>query len=83
MTLFTFDMIKLSKVGSYSRSVCNKISFIHTYLLSKLLDVVCLTETWLNCEHYDNEVLPVNYRIFRRDRKTGGPGEIKPMKIKP
>ncbi len=60
----------------YPYSVRNKITFIHSYLSSKLLDVVCFTETWLGSEDYDNEILPENYCTYRRDRGTRGGGVL-------
>ena len=38
------------------------------------LDVICLTETWLNEAITDHEILPTAYNIYRRDRvgRTGG-----------
>ena len=38
------------------------------------LDVICLTETWLNEAINDHEILPTAYNIYRRDRvgRTGG-----------
>ena len=32
------------------------------------LDVICLTETWLNEAINDHEILPTAYNIYRRDR---------------
>ncbi len=36
--------------------------------------MVCLTETWLSEKHFDVEILPEDYNIFRVHRKckTGG-----------
>ena len=38
------------------------------------LDVICLTETWLNEAITDHEILRTAYNIYRRDRvgRTGG-----------
>ena len=38
------------------------------------LDIVCLTETWLNESIGDAEVLPVGYTVYRKDRlnRVGG-----------
>ena len=36
--------------------------------------MVFLTETWLSEKHFDREILPQDYNVFRVDRKcrTGG-----------
>ncbi len=57
-----------------SRSVSNKILFIQSYILSKLLDIICITETWLTNEHFDSEILPIDFCIYRRDRESRGGG---------
>ena len=38
------------------------------------LDVICLTETWLNKSIVDHEILPTAYNIYRYDRvgRVGG-----------
>ena len=36
------------------------------------LDVICLTETWLNDSISDSELLPTAYNVFRKDRKSRG-----------
>ena len=41
---------------------------------SESLDVVLVTETWLNGSVQDSEVIPVGYNIFRVDRDDNRPG---------
>jgi len=38
------------------------------------IDVIALTETWLSDQVRNNEILPVGYNIFCRDRRTGKRG---------
>jgi len=37
-------------------------------------DIIGLTETWLTDAILDNEILPINYSIYRADRDTRGGG---------
>ena len=32
-------------------------------------DILLITETWLQCQHFNEEILPPFFNIFRRDRK--------------
>lgn len=59
-----------------ARSAKNKLSFIQSFILSKSTDILCLTETWLTPDVTNNEILPNNYSIFRRDRKSLGGGVL-------
>ena len=38
------------------------------------MDIVCLSETWLNADVLDHEILPTGYNVYRKDRpvKRGG-----------
>ncbi len=49
------------------------LSFQH-FLYAENLDIVAVTETWLNCNVSDNEVLPSGYKIVRKDRPSDKPG---------
>jgi hypothetical protein len=43
----------------------------HDFLANVLThdyDLICLTETWLNSNFYDNEIFDSRYNVFRRDR---------------
>ena len=40
------------------------------------LDVICLTETWLNDSISDSELLPTANNVFRKDRKSRGGGTL-------
>ena len=45
-------------------------------MYSKSLDIIGLTETWLNEYIFDNEILPSNYTLFRKDRVSRGGGVL-------
>ncbi|MGL5405372.1 MAG: hypothetical protein ACRDAX_01025, partial [Propionibacteriaceae bacterium] len=32
-------------------------------------DIICVTETWLSEDHGDHEIIPVDFAVFRNDRK--------------
>ena len=42
--------------------------------ISSSIDVLIITETWLNGSVFNNEILPDNYTIYRRDRDSRGGG---------
>ncbi|XP_071950945.1 uncharacterized protein [Antedon mediterranea] len=56
------------------RSLKNKMdvynSDLNAHLIQSNLDIVALTETWLNCNVLDSELSVSNYTLFRRDRDT-------------
>ena len=49
-------------------------SSLQDFIYSESLDMVFLTETWLSEKHFDREILPQDFDVFRVDRKcrTGG-----------
>ena len=50
-------------------SICNKFDDFQGVVYGKNLDIVGVTETWLNSDFYDNEILSdKRYNIYRRDR---------------
>ena len=55
-----------------SRSLKNKVKFLHAYMSQKSpfeYDLVFITETWLKPEFSDSLFCPDGYNILRRDRK--------------
>lgn len=38
--------------------------------------MICLTETWLTESVFDQEILPTNFNIFRKDRQSRGGGVL-------
>ena len=52
----------------------NKLSCFHVIVSTNQLDVIALTETWLDSSVSYHELLPSGYMISRRDRedKCGG-----------
>ena len=49
-------------------------SNLQDFIYSESIHVVFLTETWLSEKHFDREILPLDYNVFRVGRKcrTGG-----------
>ena len=58
------------------RSIVNKLSLFQSYIYSSDFDVICLTETWLSESVFDQEILPTNYNIYRKDRPSRGGGVL-------
>ena len=56
------------------RSVIYKIDQIRMMISQAKIDVLCLTESWLNPNITDSELSIEGYKIFRKDRtlKKGG-----------
>lgn len=40
------------------------------------IDILCLTETWLTNGVFNNELLPEDYSIYRRDRESQRGGDV-------
>ena len=45
-------------------------------MYSKSFDIIALTETWLTDSVFNNEILPINYKIFHKDRSSRGGGVL-------
>ena len=52
-----------------TRSIVNKMDLFQNYVYSNSPDIIAVTETWLSEKIFDNEILPNNYTIIRKDRK--------------
>ena len=51
------------------RSICNMFDDFQAVVYGKNLDIVGVTEMWLNADFYDNKILSdKRYNIYRRDR---------------
>jgi hypothetical protein len=51
-----------------------KMSDLQDIVYSRDLDIICLTETWLNDSVNNHEIIPFGYNIYRKDRlnRVGG-----------
>ena len=50
----------------------NKLNQFQSAIYSKDIDVICITETWLNDTIANTEILPTSYTIYRNDRINRG-----------
>ena len=57
-----------------ARSINNKLLELHHFIASHDLQVLCVTETWLDISVPDSLIAPVGYNVFRCDRRTKGGG---------
>ena len=58
-----------------SGNVISNLTAFQNFVYHEDLDIVCVTETWLNDSIRDSEILPYNYTTFRQDRcknRVGG-----------
>ena len=70
------DSSWLSVLYINPRSIVNKLKQFQSLVYSKSLDLIGLTETWLNEYIFDNEILPSNYTLFRKDHPSHGGGVL-------
>ncbi len=58
-------------VHANSCSLVPKLGEVKLHINSFSVDMLCITETWLNSDVTDDEVSLENYNIFRGDRQSG------------
>ena len=56
------------------RSIVNKINVFQSFVYCTFPDIIGVTETWLSDKIFNNEILPQNYSIIRKDRQSRGGG---------
>ena len=56
------------------QSFANKMDFIQLELCN--FDVICITESWLDCRTSDADIKIENFKVFRRDRPGDHHGGI-------
>ena len=59
-----------------ARSIVKKRTELQAVVATKELDIIAITETWLNPEIMDQEILSSDYNIYRRDRLGKGGGVL-------
>jgi len=57
-----------------THSIVNKLDPFQNFIYSISPDVIVVTETWLSDRIFDNKILPYNYALICKDRKTRGGG---------
>ena len=57
-----------------ARSINNKLPELHHFISSNNLQVLCVTETWLDSTVPNSVIAPAGYSVFRHDRLTRGGG---------
>ena len=67
-----FDLNGLSTFYANALSIVNKRSKLEIDTAASRYDIIALAEPHLDSSIPDSEVLPANYLIFRRDRKSNG-----------
>ena len=45
-------------------------------MFNRSFDIVCITETWLSKNIFNNEILPCGYKIYRSDSESRGGGVL-------
>ena len=53
-----------------------KLNKFQSFIYFNSYEIVCITETWLSDAVFDNEIIPKNYSIYRKDRKSRGGGVL-------
>lgn len=67
-------MSQLRLLNVNAQSIVNKVEKLESVLLSYDPHVTVLTETWLHDDIGNDEIVPPNYKLFRRDRSSRGGG---------
>ena len=76
ITVFNLPKKGLKIVQLNTRSITNKLDQIRLMMHKKSMDILAITETWLDNSWIDNELVITGYNLFRRDRKTAQGGGI-------
>ena len=74
MSCYVQNVRSLKAVRAVESSFESKISPLQDIVYGQDLDIISLSETWLNESVSDQEILPVSYDIYRSDRlgRSGG-----------
>lgn len=74
LTCFVQNTRSLKEVVADGGIHESKLSILQDIVYGYDLDIVCLSETWLNADVLDHEILPTGYNVYRKDRpvKRGG-----------
>ena len=59
-----------------ARSIRNKVSDLHTLLLTDSFDIIAMTETWLDQNYLDCELQLEGYYLYRKDRNSRRGGGV-------
>ena len=70
ITAFNLPKKGLKIIQLNTRSITNKLDQIRLMLHMKSVDILAITETWLDNSWSDNELVITGYNLFRRDRKA-------------
>ena len=52
------------------------MSYFQSIVYSNSFDLIAISETWLSDYYNDNEILPCNYVVYRKDRSSHGGGVL-------
>jgi len=55
-----------------ARSIVNKLNNFRCFVYTSKYKVYGITETWLSDHIYNNEILPIDYVIYRKDHSRCG-----------
>ena len=76
ITVYNLPKKGLKIVQLNTRSITNKLDQIRLLMHKKSIDILAITETWLDNSWTDNELVITGYILFPRDRKTTQGGGI-------
>ena len=69
LSLKPLNSLTLKSCSLNARGIVNKRTELQAMVASKELDIIAITETRLNPDIMDQEVLSSDYNIYRRDRQ--------------
>ena len=76
------NSLNLKSCSLNARSIVNKRIELQAKAVTKKLDIIAITETWMNPDITDSEVLSADYSIYRRDRLGKGGGLLLALRDK-
>jgi hypothetical protein len=67
---------KLTAIIVNTQSIKSKTEMIWEVIDTRKPEIVVVSETWLNNNIHNSEVLPTHYEVYRKDRKDGCGGVL-------
>jgi hypothetical protein len=67
---------KLTAIIVNTQSIKSKTEMIWEVIDTRKPEIVVVSETWLNNNIHNSEVLPTHYEVYRKDRKDGYGGVL-------
>lgn len=82
--LYKIQLFRLSTMSEHSKihsdecrlELENKLTPLHSMILSSDYSIYCFSETWLSNTIYNKEIFPSGFYVYRNDRNKRGGGVL-------